>query len=123
MQFKLAKTHRYWWPVTVRVPDPENAGQIIEQTLRVELEPLPRDEALAAQEAGGTLTTARAAVEHEITQTLRVVRNWDGVVDESGTVPFSPEAMRAAMQHTWFREAVSRAIADSLNGEAARLGN
>ncbi|MFB2531033.1 hypothetical protein ACEYYA_02585 [Paracoccus sp. p3-h83] len=123
MQFKLSKTHRYWWPVIVRVPDPEQAGQYLEQMLRLELEPLPRAEALAAQEAMAELTTGRALVEHEIEQTLRVVKNWDGVVDDQGTVPFSADAMRSALEHSWFRAAVARAIADSLNGEAARLGN
>lgn len=123
MQFKIAKTHRYWWPVTVRVPDPENAGQFLEQTLRLELEPLPRTEALAAQEALAELTTGREMVDHENNQTLRVVKNWEGVVDDQGTVPFSEDALRAALEHSWFRIAAARAIADSLNGEAARLGN
>lgn len=123
MQFKLAKTHRYWWPVKVRVPDPENAGRFLEQDLRLELEPQPRDAAIAAQELLAGLKTVREVVEHEIAEVLKVVRNWDGVVDDQGTVPFSEDAMRAALQHSWFRNAVTKAIADSLNGEEARLGN
>ncbi|PZO64605.1 MAG: hypothetical protein DI498_10990 [Paracoccus denitrificans] len=124
MQFKLAKTHRYWWPVTVRVPDPDNAGGFIEQQLKLQFEPQPRDEAIAAQEHLATLKTVREAVDHEVAQTLRAVRNWDGVVDEAGDpVTFSTSAFEAALQHSWFRNAVSQAIADSLNGEEARLGN
>lgn len=124
MQFKLAKSYRYWWPVTVRVPDPTKAGEMIEQTLRLQLEPQSRDAALAAQERADGLTKVRDLIDHEIEQTLLVVRGWDSVVDDDGEiVPFSPDALRAALQHTWFRTAVSRAIAESLNGEAARLGN
>ena len=123
MRFKLAASYRYWWPVIVRIPDPENPGQFVEQEFKLELEPLSRDEALASQEALVRLRTDREVIDHEIDQTLRVVRNWEGVVDEQGTVPFSEDAMRQALQHSWFRNAVARAIADSLNGEAARLGN
>lgn len=123
MQFKLAKTHRYWWPVKVRVPDPANAGQFLEQELRLELEPLPRDEVIASQERLGELKTVREAIDHEVAEMLRVVRNWDGVVDDGGTVPFSIEAFGAALQHSWFRAGVSEAMRASLNGEEARLGN
>lgn len=124
MQFKLSKTHRYWWPVTVRLPDPDHAGQIIEQDLRLWLEPLTRDEALAAQDRIVAAASTREAVACEIEDTLRVVRGWEGVVDDDNEpVPFSEGALRQALQHSWFRNSVAEAIAASQRGEAARLGN
>lgn len=124
MQFKLARSYRYWWPVTVRVPDPENAGKIIEQTLKVQLEPLPQDELDAAQEESAALKTMREVTDHGIRQIQRVITNWDGVVDAAGDpVPFSDEMLKQALQHVWFRAGIQKALAESQNGEAARLGN
>lgn len=124
MQFKLAETYRYWWPVTVRVPDPANAGKILEQSLRVQLEPLPQADLDAALEDSLKLKTGREITAHGIRQVQRVVTNWDGVVDEKGApVPFSDAMLEQALQHAWFRVAIQKALAESQNGEEARLGN
>lgn len=124
MQFRLAKTYRYWWPVTVQIPDPETPGKIIVQDLKVQLEPMTQAEINAAQEDAAKLKTLRAVTDHGVRQMLRVVKNWDGVVDEEGQpVPFSAAALEQALQHAWFRTGVNRAILDSQNGEEARQGN
>lgn len=124
MQFKIAKSYLYWWPVTVHMPDPANPGQFLKQEMKLQLEPQTRDEAITSSEALANMKTAREMIDHEIDEHLKIIRNWDGVVDEGGgPMPFSPEALKAAMQHTWFRKAISKAIAESLGGEAARLGN
>ena len=124
MQFKLAKTYRYWWPVKLRVPDPATPGSFTDQELRVEFEPLPQEELTAAQEESAALTTLREVTAHGIRQVKRVVRNWDGVVDDAGNpVPFSDGALEQALQHAWFRAGLQKALADSQNGAAARLGN
>ena len=124
MQFKLAKTYRYWWPVVLMIPDPANPGQIVKQNLRIEFEPLPQEELTAAHEESAKLQTMREVNDHGIRQIKRVIRNWDGVVDDDGKpVPFSEAALEQALQHAWFRTAVQKALKDSQNGEAARLGN
>lgn len=124
MQFKLAKSHRYWWPVTVRIPDPGNAGQYLEQELKLQFEPLPRSEQIEASEKAASLKTWREIADFEIAQAIRVIRNWDGVVDDSGSlVPFTAEALTAALQHDWFRTAATAALNASMNGEEARKGN
>ena len=124
MQFKLAETYRYWWPVTVRCPDPSNAGQIVEQQFRALFEPLDREEQLAEGEKAAGLTTMRAIVDHEIETALRVVKGWDGVVGDDGAlVPYTPDLLKQALRHSWFRDGLQRALKDSLTGEAARLGN
>ncbi|MGN7870969.1 hypothetical protein [Paracoccus sp. 22332] len=124
MKFKLAKTYRYWWPVTVQMPDPDQPGTILTQELRVLLEPLPQDEVIAVQEESAKLKTVRAVSEHGAASMERVVKDWDGVEDEDGKlVPFTPAMLRQALQHAWFRAGINKALAESQNGEAARLGN
>ena len=120
MKFKLTDTDQYWWPVTVRVPDPENAGQILEQEFEMLFEPEDQDTALDAQEEYASLTSPRERVEHERDQLLRVCKNWRGL---DGDLPFSEEAFRQALKKSWFRTGVYAAYGQSLNGEAARLGN
>ncbi len=124
MKFTLAKTPRYWWPVTVRVPDPDNAGKMLEQQLRLWVEPMTRDEQVAANEELNALTTMREMTDFDVAQTLRVVKGWEGVVDDDGApVPFSEDALKQAMQFDWFRRDVAAAVTASLRGEEARLGN
>ena len=124
MKFTLAKTVRYWWPVIVRLPDPENPGKIIEQRLKVLFEPKRRDEAFTAQEAYAKLTTPKERLLHEQAELTDVVKGWDDVVDEDKSpIPFTVEALDQALQFSWFRAGVYDAYAQSLNGEEARLGN
>lgn len=124
MKFVLETTHRYWWPVKVRIPDPEVAGKIIEQTLKIQFEPKGRDEALASDEVYRELTTAKDRADHEQKQLMDVCKGWDDVVDaDKSAVAFTEENFRLALQQSWFRTAVYQAYADSLNGQEARLGN
>lgn len=124
MKFKITEKPRYWWPVVVRVPDPDNAGKFQEQKLKVLFEPHDRDEALAADEAFKGLKTAREKADHEHRQLLDVVKNWDEVEDdEKNPVPFTPEAFLQSMKFSWFRTAVYSAYADSVGGIEAQVGN
>ena len=124
MQFKLAKTYRYWWPVTVQIPDPETPGKIIEQQLKIEFEPMPQADLTTAQEESAKLKTLCEVTDHGIRQVKRVVCNWDGVVDDDGKpVPFTAEALEQALQHAWFRAGINKALSESQNGEEARQGN
>jgi hypothetical protein len=124
MRFKLSKSYRYWWPVTVRLPDPDKAGSILEQRFEAQFEPLSRDELLASQEAAAKLTTLRDMAEHEAAQATRMVTDWREIDDEAGKpLAFSPERLAQALQQPWFRAAINEALNRSMNGEEARLGN
>lgn len=123
-QFVLAESARYWWPVTVRVPDEKRPGELVQQKLRVQFQPTSRDEALRAVEERASITAARDLIEHDRSQIETVVTDWSGVVDPDGNdVPFSRDALRMAIDQSWFRTAIERAYAESLYGEAGRLGN
>ena len=124
MKFTLSQTDRYWWPVTLRVPEPAKPGKIIEQSFQAEFEPLSPDEEVEAADRAAKLTKGKDVVRHAIDQAARVVKNWDGVVDGDGNpVPFTPEVLAQAMKKSWFRFGVQKALEESLRGEEARLGN
>lgn len=123
-EFVLSETNRYWWTVNVRVPDPAAHGTFTVQKLKVLFQPTSREAALAAAEARTEITSARELVEHDAAQIEAIVQGWDGVVDPDGQpVPFSREALRLAIDNSWFRTAIEAAFTESLYGEAARLGN
>ena len=123
-KFILSKSHCYWWPVTVKAPDPENAGEIISQKLLVQFEPKTRAAQLEAQEAAAQLTSLREIIAHDIAEARSVIRNWTDVIGDDGQlVPFTPENLELALQQPWFRKAVQTALTESMNGEEARRGN
>lgn len=121
-EFVLAASPiRYWWPVKVRIPDPETAGAILERSLEILFEAEDQDEAIERQELYATLRSQRDRVEHERRQLFRVCKDWKGVVDpDRRPVPFTEDNFRQALQQSWFRAGVYAAYADSLNGEAAQ---
>lgn len=123
MQFVLTDSYRYWWPVRVRIPDPESPGKIIEQVLKVQFEPKSREAYIAAQEEAAKITDPRKLLEHEVQAALDVVKNWDEVTSKDGLVPFTPDNLRLALQQSWFRRGIQEALLESMNGEEARLGN
>lgn len=124
MQFKLVETDRYWWPVTVRVPDPANPGKVIEQTFRAEFEPMTPEQEQEAAEIIQKLETAREIHAHGLEQVARVIRNWEGVIDAEGNpVPFTTDMLALALKKSWFRIGIQAALKESLSGEEARLGN
>lgn len=124
MKFILTDRPRYWWPVTVRVPDENDAGKITTQTLKVLFEPKPRQEAIAAQEAYSKLLTERERANHEKGQLLDIVKDWDDVIGpDKSPVSFSAETFAIALEQRWFRDGVYTAYTQSLNGEEAQAGN
>lgn len=124
MKFILAASNRYWWPVKVSIPHPTNAGQMLEQTFKMQFEAQPRDEAIKHQTEYNGLETIEQQASHDHEQLRRLCKNWDDVEDEHGKpVPFSEDAFNAAIQHIWFRTGVYRAYAESLNGAPSGLGN
>lgn len=123
MKFRLTKEYRYPWPVKIRVPDPERAGEIAEQEFTATFLAMPLDEAEALDEEIDALKP-RSQVHRRNYVLRRVLVGWDGVEgDDGAAVAFSPASLDAAIQHSWFRIGVYQAYFQSLQGEAQRLGN
>lgn len=126
MKFKLVEHPRFWWPMTVRVPDPETAGAVIEQRLEVLLQARPQDELVAEQKRLAEITDPLEQIVAERTSLSAAIHGWRDVVDDDGSeIPFTAEALNAAMQHSWFRAGLHRALAEALAGKeaGARVGN
>ena len=125
MKFVLVEKHLYWWPVTVRVPDPDQPGKFAEQELQVQFEARRQEEAVALQEAYARLSTPRERAEAEIAELRAICQGWDGVVDGNGNpVPFSEETFARALDQSWFRAGVWTAYHQSVFGiEAGSVGN
>jgi len=124
MKFTLAEKPRYWWPVTVRAPDPENPGKVIEQTLRVLFEPRDQDEERAEQDRVAKITDPAEQLREDRASLAAVIKGWDDVIDaEKSSVAFTPENIALALKQPWFRAAVWEAYYESMSGQEARLGN
>ncbi|MBZ4022198.1 hypothetical protein CKO11_06975 [Rhodobacter sp. TJ_12] len=123
-KFVMVKKHLYWWPVTVRMPDPENAGQFVEQSFEMQFEAQSREAVLDHQERYTALTTDRERIEADKEQMRAVCRSWRGIVDEEGAdVPFTQARLDDAVGLPWFRTGVMRAIAEASFGQEAKAGN
>ncbi|MBE0695073.1 MAG: hypothetical protein IH590_18500 [Aquamicrobium sp.] len=124
MKFVLTSEHVYWWPVKVRLPDPDpkRAGKIVEQEFMMQFAAISSDEARAVMEEIAALPEAeRAEREHDLM--LRVARDWSGVYAQDGEVAFSPDVLKSMLGIGFYRLAIYRAYNDSMTGEAARKGN
>ncbi len=126
MKFVAVKEHRYWWPIRVKVPNPEPraAGTFLDQSFKAQFVSIPKDEAMALEREIRVLPeTERAGREHALLE--RVLVGWDdNIVDEEGKpVPFSIEQFRELMQSSWFRIGAYQGWNESVVGEEARRGN
>lgn len=124
-EFVLAGNDRYWWPIDVRVPDPENPGKFLVQRFEMQFEPLEQDDVLKQDAILEGITDPQERVQHDREQLRKICKNWrKGPVDQSGNqIPFTEENFNAALQKTWFRMAVYTGLNDSQLGREARLGN
>lgn len=120
----LADTSSFWWPVTVRRPDPETAGKLVEHSFKVKFQFRDQDQLFAEDELvmAQKGTRARAQKEREIL--VGRIEDWADVQDAAGNaVPFTREALDSELQKTWFRIGIYTAWGASMAGEEALLGN
>lgn len=123
MKFVLTDKHIYWWPVEVKLPHAEIPGKIVTQSFTMQFEAIGADEANAIWAEIEALPVAeRAARRHD--ELVRVSKDWRDVTGEDGSeVPFTEQALRAALQFSWFRVGLTEAYSRSLSADAARKGN
>ncbi len=122
MNFVLVDHYQFWWPVSVFVPDPDNAGKMIEQTFDVLFQPETQEAAISADEMADDLVTVRDRVDHDRGRLAGIVKGWRGVVGKDGQpVPFGAESFGAALNVSWFRVAIWTAYREALSG--ARAGH
>lgn len=124
MKFKLTTEHTYWWPVTVRMPDPDRAGATMEFAFNAHFRALPKSEAKALQKRLLALSDT-GSDEAEAATIRETLTGWDeDVVDDQGRpVRFSLDALDAAMELPWFRRGVLAAYVASLQDGGPAAGN
>ena len=108
MKFVLQETPRFWWPVTVKMPDPKAAGKTISQTLKCQFTGMTRSMALEMK-AGDDDAMFK-----------QIITDWDDILDADGNpVQFSEEAFAQALDLPWFRAGLWTAIGEATRGEPA----
>lgn len=115
---------KIWWPVTVKWPSATKPGDTVDMKLRVLFEALAPEEARALDEA---MTKAEIAgdISKRNDLMLRVVKDWAEVVeadDNKTPVPFSQEALVAALRLSWVRIGFNKAWSAFVAADH-RLGN
>lgn len=121
--FRIVSKHLFWWPVTVKVPHPDDAGRFVDATFEMRFEAMPIERAREIDEARNKLPQDQQAA-HAFDFLFEVARDWRDVQDGDGqTIAFSVEAFKAQLGYAWFRDGVLRAYEQAVTGQAARLGN
>lgn len=116
--FKVITKHLFWWPVTVRMPDPSDAGKLTVQTFAMRFETLSRGRAQQLDEELSTLAEAERAA-RDVDLVMEISRDWRDVVDAEGQpVAFSADALKAQLAFPWFRLAVEEAYGQASRAEA-----
>lgn len=126
VKFVVTKTHLYWWPVKVRMPnpDPRRAGDVQEFTFKAQFEAIGTEEADEIIAELNALPAAdRGKRQHDLL--LRVVKGWnEDVIDEDkNPIEFSEAVFRDLLDMGWFAAGMWRAWGDSQRAEGGRRGN
>ncbi|WP_264047480.1 hypothetical protein [Methylobacterium flocculans] len=121
--FVVAAKRLFWWPVEVKVPHPEKAGEFQEHTFEMQFEAM-------SLERGREIDAARNALPADkrdafnFDYIFELTKGWRDIVDADGeAVPFTRENLEAQLGFAWFRTGVLAAYEQAITGQAARLGN
>ncbi|KMO39611.1 hypothetical protein [Methylobacterium aquaticum] len=121
--FVVASQRLFWWPVTVSIPHPTEAGRQEKHTFDMQFRALPQDEARRIDEERNALPEDEQAA-RMFDFIHQVAVGWRDVVAEDKTdVPFSRELLEQQLQFPWFRDGILRAYEEAVTGGEARLGN
>lgn len=126
VKFVVTEQHLYWWPVKVRMPnpDPRRAGDVQEFAFKVQFEAIGTEEADQIFAEGNALPAdERARHQHDLL--VRVTKGWneDIIDEEKQPVEFTEGTLRKLLDMGWFAAALWRAWGESMRSEGGRKGN
>lgn len=122
--FTLTTRHVFWWPVTVRRPDPETPGAFTEDHFEIQFEAIPQREAEDIERELLKLTEADEIRQRRFDLLKRVTRDWRQVCDADGQpLTFSEPVFAAALEWPWFSSAVLDAYLEAITGGGGRRKN
>ncbi|MDQ2069316.1 hypothetical protein [Natronospira bacteriovora] len=120
--FVIRKHNDVWWEVPISEPDPDNPGQVREVTFEVKFRLLKRSELEAFNER--IKSFKKGAEQDRLAEEtlLNHVLDWrNGPLDEDGKqVPFTPENLKAVMDHQVAAWAIGQQLVRASSGLAAR---
>lgn len=117
MRFSQIEQLTFWWPVKVRVPHPEKAGEIQEHKFKAQFYLPPQEERDAHDEtiAAAKTDRERRAAEAKMMHTICV--GWDEVEDDDKKpVPFSVGDFDRMLQSPHAKAALYAAYYEALAG-------
>lgn len=122
MKFQITAEHRFRWPVTVSLPDPDKPGRHLKQQFTGTFEAIPIDEAKKLFEETGAITDQAEAADAEIALVEKVLVGWDEAVvgDDGKPIPFSTETLAQANRWGWFRRGAIEAYQAALAKDPAK---
>ena len=125
MKFVIDQERLYWWPIKVRIPNPDRSGQIMEETFEMQFAAVDEDTARATAEAYKALETDEERMQHRDDQLLNAVRDWRGVVDgDKNPIPFTKEMFLTVLRAgPWYREGIYTSYQASFLPQEARRKN
>lgn len=125
MKFTITTEHTYRWPVKVRMPDPEQAGQFSEFAFEAKFRALPRSESRELLASLGNIGSEGTLEGAEVDTIRKVLTGWnDDVVGPDGApIPFGDGALTTALEFPWFRRGVLVAYGASLQDGGPAAGN
>lgn len=135
--FKVKKNLTCWWPVTVKEPDPEKPGEILESEFEVEFAIPGRaerkrlsDEREAllkslretedADQAAEIATQLEAFGEHRYRE---AILDWRGIEGDEGPFEYDLFNLETLLDSDYVRRALDAAYTEAVTLDKARLGN
>lgn len=120
--FVVTDKHSFERTVTVKMPSPDKADAIVEQSFKMTFLAVDQDEARAwDEEQAARPAEERRAHEHDFL--VKVSMGWAEIVDEGKQpIPFSAGTLRLLLKRAWFERAVYEAYRAGMAAEP-RLGN
>ncbi|MBO0346044.1 hypothetical protein J0X15_12495 [Roseibium sp. CAU 1637] len=113
MQFRLSDTYAFWWPVTVKMPDPDKPGKVLDQSFEAQFLMIGSERLAALDGEGGD--------QHAVLK--EVWTDWRGVEDENGSeAEFSDEARDRCLDYAHVRLALYTAYLEASSGRPSHSG-
>lgn len=121
--FVITKKHLFWWPVTVKIPSPDTAGELQEHTFEMQFEAMSMERGRQIDAEIDKLPLAERSA-RRFDFIFEMAKGWREIVDADGVdVPFTRETLEAQLNIAWFRAGVLAAYEQAMTGQQARLGN
>lgn len=124
MKFVPTEERLFWWPVSVRTPDPDKPGAVVVEKYEARFRALTRSRALVIEQAmrAAGSDAERSDREHDLLrETVVDLRGIEGADGEA--LAFTPLLLDQLIEFSWHRAGLYEAYAQAMRGEEARIKN